>query len=190
MSHYAFKAIGDNVRIYPLAKIVGAQNIEIGSNVIIDDFVLIIASGQTQIGNHVHIASFSSITGGGECCLEDFSGLASGVRIVTGSENFDGQGLTNPTIPQPFRAVTRSKVVVKAHAIVGANTVILPGVTIGTGAAVGACSLVHRDLDPWTVYFGVPARRLKSRRADTILDYERKLIETLGPFRKTYRDLP
>jgi galactoside O-acetyltransferase len=41
--------------------------------------------------------------------------------------------------------------------------VILPGVTIGEGASVGALTLVNRSLDPFTIYAGIPARRLRDR---------------------------
>ncbi len=189
MSEYNFKSVGENCTIYPLAKIVGAENIELGSNVIIDDFVFIVATGPVYIGNYVHIASFVSITGGGACCLEDFSGLSSGVRVITGSDDFLGRALTNPTVPDEFRRVNRSSVVIKAHAIVGANSVILPGVTIGVGAAVGAASVVRKDLEEWGVYTGIPAQRIRARRRDRIEQYEQQLFQTYGRPPRSFRDM-
>ena len=189
MTEYNFKSVGDNTTVYPLAKIVGAENIEIGSNVIIDDFVFIAARGPLYIGNYVHIASFTSITGGGACCLEDFSGLSSGVRVLTGSDDFLGGSLTNPTVPEEFRSVTRSQVVIKAHAIIGANTVILPGVTVGVGAAVGAASVVRKDLQPWAVYTGTPAKRIRGRRQDRIEQYEQQLFARYGRPARIFRDI-
>ena len=52
--------------------------------------------------------------------------------------------------------------------IIGTQSVILPDVTIGEGSSVGAMSLVNRSLEPWGVYFGVPARRLKERSKDLL----------------------
>lgn len=179
-SSYPFKVIGQDVKIYPLAKIVGAEQIEIGSHVIVDDFVFIVAAQRTVIGNYVHLAAFVSIMGGGECLLEDFTGLSSGVRVLTGSEDFHGQGLTNPTIPSPFRAVSRSRVVLKKHAVVGANSVIFPGVVIGEGAAVSAGSLVTRSVPPWTIVGGSPARAIKSRPSEKMLALEKRLYEEHG----------
>ena len=189
VGEYNFKSVGDNTTIYPLAKIVGAENIEIGSNVIIDDFVFIVASGPLYIGNYVHIASFTSITGGGECCLEDFSGLSSGVRVITGSDDFLGRSLTNPTVPDEFRSVNRSRVIIKAHAIIGANSVIFPGVTVGVGAAVGAASVVRKDLQSWGVYTGTPAKRIRPRRQDRIEKYEQKLYEAYGRPPRSFRNI-
>lgn len=52
----------------------------------------------------------------------------------------------------------RGKVVLKKGCKVGANSVIMPNVTIGAGAIVGSCSLVLKDVAPNTVVFGHPAK--------------------------------
>ena len=57
-----------------MAKIIGAEKIEIGDSVIIDDFVLLMSGAKTTIGSFIHIASFTSITGGGEFIMDDFAG--------------------------------------------------------------------------------------------------------------------
>lgn len=170
-----FRKVGSNVRIFPGAKVFGREHIIIGDNVIIDDFVFIYATAPMFIGSYVHIASFSSIAGGGVVVLEDFSGLSSGVRIISGSEDFLGGGLTNPTIPEKYRKVYRSFVRVGRHAIIGANAVILPGVTVGAGCAVGSGAVVNKSLEPWGVYVGSPARRIKTRPSDLITECEREL---------------
>ncbi|RJX80580.1 DapH/DapD/GlmU-related protein [Pseudomonas sp. LS-2] len=170
-----FRALGENVKIYPGAKLYGREFISIGSNVIIDDFVFIYATAPLYIGSYVHISSFCSISGGGAVVLEDFSGLASGVRVVCGSDDFLGESLTNPTVPAEYRNTKRSFVHVGRHAIVGANAVILPGVTIGEGCAVGAGSVVSKSLEPWGICAGQPARRIRTRPHEVILESERAL---------------
>lgn len=177
---YPFKSIGKNVKIYPMAKIVGAKNIEIGSNVIIDDFVFIVAAKRTVIGNYVHVASFTSITGGGECILEDFVTLSSGIRLITGSDSFHGDGLTNSTIPPKYRSVSRSKILIKKHAILGMNCIVLPGILISEGAAVGAGSIVTKNISPWTISAGSPARKIRVRPSSKVLSFEKQLMEELG----------
>lgn len=174
-----FKNLGENVKIYPLAKILNPDIISIGSNVIIDDFVLIMGGRETIIGNYVHIACFTSITGGGRFVMEDFSGLSGGCRIYTGTEDFLGSSLTNPTIPVGFRNVIRSFVTIGKHAILGANVVVLPGVTIGDGAAIGANSLVIKDIEPWTINVGSPTGILRERPKEKILEMEQKLLSRL-----------
>jgi acetyltransferase-like isoleucine patch superfamily enzyme len=183
----AFRAIGEIVTIYPLAKLLGRETISIGSHVIIDDFVFVGAHREIVIGNYVHIASHSSITGGGRCVLHDFAGISGGVRILTGSDNFSGESLTNPTIPAAFRRVDRGEVVLESHVIVGANAVVLPNVRIGEGAAVAAGSIVTRDLEPWGIYAGSPARRVKARPEIEILRQEEQLYLECGRPSCSYR---
>lgn len=172
-----FVRIGQDVTIWPHARIVNPECISLGDSVIIDDFVFLMGGG--RIGSFVHIASFTSVTGGGEFVMEDFSGLSGGVRVYTGNEDYSGNCLTNPAVPPPYRVPVRSFVHVEKHAIIGANSVILPGVTIGEGAVIGANSLVKKDCDPWTVYIGTPARRMKARPKEKILELEASLRNAL-----------
>lgn len=165
--------------VWPLAKIVSPEVIFIGDSVVIDDFVFLMGGKRTTIGSFVHIASFSSITGGGEFVMEEFAGLSAGVRVYTGNEDYLGDSLTNPAVPSPYRVPIRSFVRVKKHAIVGANTVILPGVTIGEGAVVGANSLLTKDCEAWTIYAGSPARPIRPRKRETIIELEGKLRKEL-----------
>ena len=172
-----FAALGEDVKIWPEAKIVMPELITIGNSVIIDDYVFLMGGTHTQIGDFVHIGSHTSIAGGGEFIMGDFSGLSGGVRVYNGNEDYMGGCLTNPTVPFPYRVAKRSFVRVGKHAIVGANSVILPGVEIGEGAVVGACSLVTKSCEPWTTYFGSPAKPLKKRKSSVILELEKKLRE-------------
>ena len=171
--------VGKDVVIWPLAKLVSPGVISIGDSVIIDDFVFIMGGARTTIGSFVHIASFVSITGGGEFVMEDFAGISSGSRIFTGDDDYLGGSLTGPTVPPAYRSPIRSFVHVGKHAIIGANTVILPGVTVGEGAAIGANSLIKSNCEPWTVYVGSPARPIRERCRDIILDLEAQLRRDL-----------
>jgi acetyltransferase-like isoleucine patch superfamily enzyme len=177
---------GADVTIWPMARVITPETISLGNSVIIDDFVLVMGGRKTVIGSFIHIASFTSITGGGEFVMEDFSTLSSGVRVFTGTDDFFGNYMTNSAVPYPYRQPQRTFVTIKKHAIVGANSVILPGVTIGEGAAIGANSLVLKDCEPWTIYVGSPARPLKPRRRDIILELEaqlrRELYNGLGQY--------
>lgn len=179
VDNLSFKSIGRDVKIWPLAKIVFPELMSIGNSVIIDDFVFIMGSQNTNIGSFVHIASFVSITGGGRLIIEDFAGISSGTRVFTGDDDYLGGSLTGPTVPAKYRTPVRSFVHVKKHAIIGANSVILPGVTIGEGVAIGAGSFINRDCEPWTVYVGSPAKPIKDRPSAKILELEEKLRSTL-----------
>ena len=170
-----FKKIGIDVKIFPTTIIINDKNIEIGNHVKIDDFVYFNGGKNTIIGDYVHITSFSYISGGGELIMEDFSGISAGVKLFTGSDDFSGRSLTNPTIPNKYRSPIRSFIKIEKHAVISTNCVLLPGVTIGQGAIVGANSLVLKDCEPWTIYAGSPAKAIKIRPKDKILELEFKL---------------
>ena len=170
---------GADVTIHAQAKIIDAERIAIGDSVIIDDFVFVMGGEETRIGSFVHIGAFTSIAGGGRLVMDDFAGLSGGVRVYTGNEDYSGGCLTNPAVPAPWRVPVRSFVHLGKHVIVGANAVLLPGVTIGEGAVVGAQSLVTRDCEPWTIYAGVPARPLKERPRARMLALEAELRAAL-----------
>lgn len=176
LDEMGFVSVGSNVRLSDKASIYGAGRIRIGNNVRIDDFcVLSAGEGGIDIGDNVHIAVFSVLVGHGNITLESFAGLSSRVTIYSSSDDYSGEHLTNPTIPEQYLGVQTAPVRLARHVIVGAGTVILPGVTLRTGAAVGALSVVTRDCDEFTIYAGVPARRVNNRRRD-LLELERRLV--------------
>jgi galactoside O-acetyltransferase len=162
-------------QIYSFAKIVNQENFTAGENSQIDDFVFLNAGKCTRLGRHVHIASFCSIIGGGEFVMEDFSGLSAGCRIITGSDDFLGRAMTNPTVPSQYTRVKSSFVHIGRHAIIGTNAIIFPGVEIGEGAAVAAGCIVRKSLAPWMVYGGPDCAPMGQRPSRTILRMEQEL---------------
>ncbi len=174
-----FLKVGKDVFVWPFAQIINPEVISIGDSVIINDFAFISGGEKTEIGSFVHIAPFSSISGGGTLIIEDFCGLSGGTRVYTGNDDYLGGCLTGPTVPHPYRVPIRSFVNIKKHAIIGANAVILPGVTIGEGAIVGALSFITKDCEPWTIYAGSPGKPIKQRPKDIIIALERQLRDKL-----------
>jgi galactoside O-acetyltransferase len=162
------------VKTFEFTKIIGLDNIEFGCNIIIDDFVLIFAKERVKIGNFVHIASFTSISGGGEFVMEDFSGLSSGCRIITGSDDYKGWGFGNPSVDERFRNAETGTIKLGKFAIVGANSVILPNVIIGDGVTVGAGSVISKDLQPWGIYIG--NKKVGERDKEAVLTNYQKFL--------------
>jgi galactoside O-acetyltransferase len=86
--------------------------------------------------------------------------------------------MTNPTVPEEFSNVRTSRVTIGRHAIVGTNTIIFPGVTLGEGVAIGAGSIVRTDLKPWGIYAGTGTlRKIGERDREEILKKERLLLQ-------------
>lgn len=166
--------LNNKVKIFKDAKIIGIENIEFGEYIIIDDYTFIYAKEKITIGNYVHIASFTSISGGGEFIMEDFTGIGSGCRILTASDDFKDHGFGNPTIDNKFRNTHIGKVKLEKFSIVGANCTILPDVTIGEGATIGAGSIVTKDVKPWTIMMN--SRFVGNRNKEEVLkNYEKFL---------------
>ncbi len=172
---------GKNVRIAPTVFFRNPQLVSIGNHVAIDGFCHFTTA--LEIGDYVHIAAFCSIIGGGDakCTIKDFSGLATGCRLVCASDDFLGSGLTGPTVPPKYRAkIQYGPITVEKFCIIGTNVVVHPGVTIGEGSAVGSCSLITRDLEPWHVYTGIPAKARAPRKKERMLELEAQLRAELG----------
>jgi galactoside O-acetyltransferase len=167
LASMGFKSLGNNVRISDKAAIYNTDQIEIGDKSRIDDFCVI--SGKVSIGRNVHIAVFCNIAGGSEgVTLEDFSGLAYGCQVFSQSDDYTGRTLTNPTVPAIYKHETKKAVRIGRHCIVGTNSLIFPGVTLGEGCSVGAMSMVTKSTEEWSMYFGVPAKKLKDRKRELL----------------------
>jgi galactoside O-acetyltransferase len=82
--------------------------------------------------------------------------------------------MTNPMVPPEFTAVTKADVFLGRHVIVGSGSVILPGVTLEDGVAIGALSLVTHNCAAFGTYSGVPVRRVLERKRD-LLELEKRL---------------
>jgi galactoside O-acetyltransferase len=161
------------VRVHETAILLDVERMQIGSNVRIDPFCIV--SGAVTMGSYIHIASHACVFGAAGVTLEDFAGLSHRVCIYSVTDDYSGEALTNPTVPREFLNIISGPVHVRRHAIIGSGSIILPNITIGEGAAIGALSLVNKNLAGWGVYLGSPARRVKDRKRD-LLDMEAQLV--------------
>jgi acetyltransferase-like isoleucine patch superfamily enzyme len=162
-----FKSLGKNVKISDKAAIYSASEIEIGDNSRIDDFCVV--SGKVTLGRNVHIAPHCLIAGGENgVAMDDFSGLAYYVQVFSQSDDYSGKTLTNPTIPKKYKNEYKAAVHLGRHVIVGAGSIIFPGVAIAEGCSIGALTLLNKSTKPWGVYVGNPARRLRERSQDLL----------------------
>ena len=159
-----FKSIGENVLISDKASIYNPRNISLGSNIRIDDFCILSAGEKgIELGNYIHIACYVSLIGSELIKLHDFVGISSKTAVYSSSDDYSGNFLTGPTIDNMFKNVDNRPVIFHTHSLIGAGVIILPGVEIGEGTAVGAMSLVSKSLEEWSIYSGVPAKLIKKR---------------------------
>ena len=159
-----FRKLGKNVKISDKASIYNPENISIGNNVRIDDFA-IISAGEDGIvlGNNVHIACYCSLIGNAKISVGNYCGISSRCSVYSSTDDYSGEWLSNPTVPDEFKNVFSAPVTLQYHVLIGAGCVILPGVTFGDGATIASMSLVNKDIPEYTLYGGVPAKFIRNQ---------------------------
>lgn len=179
LSGLGIKSYGKNVLIGRHVVLYSPDKLILGDNVRIDDFTII--SGKVTMGSFIHVSQFCGIYGGDKgIVMEDFSGLSAKCSIYAVSDDYTGHSMTNPMVPEKYKPTSISKpVYIGKHAIIGCNSVVLPGVDIAEGAAVGSLSLVTHSLEPWSINTGIPARK-KSDRHRKILELEKEFWADRG----------
>ena len=171
-----FQNIGTNVLISKKASIYSPELISIGNNVRIDDYCIL--SGKISIGSHIHISAYSALYGKYGITLEDFTTISGRNIIYSASDDYSGEYLTNPMLPEQYTNVSGGEVIIRKHSIIGAGCIIMPNLTIGEGTAIGAMSFVNHSTDPWSMYVGIPAKKIKDRKRD-LLQLEKELHEKM-----------
>ncbi len=167
-----FKSIGRGCLISRKASFYGANNIILGDKVRIDDFCVL--SGIITIGSHVHVSAYVALYGAMGITLEDFSGISARSTVYSAMDDFSGDYMVGPMLPEFLTNVTGGPVIIKKYVQIGAHSILFPDLIVGEGAVVGACSMVKESLDSWGVYAGIPCRLLK-KRSMGLLDLSKKL---------------
>lgn len=168
-----FKSLGQQVLLSRKASIYNPEKISIGSYVRIDDFCIL--SGNIRIGDYIHIAAYSALYGGlSGVYIEDFSNISSRVSIYSVSDDYSGESMTNPMVPEEYKKVTRAPVHIRKHVIIGASSVILPGVELKEGSSFGSFSLINQNSEEWSINVGIPCKKIKDRKRH-IIQLEKEL---------------
>jgi len=171
--------IGKNCNISPRASFYNEEAVELGDNVRIDDFAVISGGKGIKIGSCVHISAHCSLFGGGEIILNDFVTLAPCVQLFSQSDDYSGRSIAGPHVPMEYKPYFSSgRILLRRHVLVGCHSVIMPGVDVGIGTSFGAFSFVTGDCQEWSIYAGIPAKRIGDR-SNEIMQLEKKWHDTL-----------
>ncbi len=157
-----FKSVGHEVYISKKASIYSPEKISIGNHVRIDDFCIL--SGNIEIGNYVHIAAYVALYGKEGIKISDFCGCSARCTIYSATDDFSGEYMVSPMVPEELTNVTGGKVTLEKFVQLGVNTVVMPNLTIEEGTSVGAMSFINKSLEKWGIYVGIPCRRIKDRK--------------------------
>jgi putative colanic acid biosynthesis acetyltransferase WcaF len=125
--------VGRGVHLYPSCKITMPWKLSMGDHSCLGDGVICYNVGGVKIGAHSTVSQYS--------------------HLCSSSHDY-----TRRDMPQTFAAI-----VIEDQVWVCADAFVAPGVTVGQGAVVGARAVVTKDVEPWTVVAGNPARFVKKR---------------------------
>jgi galactoside O-acetyltransferase len=162
LENIGFKKLGTNVLISYKTSFYGVENMIIGDHVRVDDFCIL--SGHITLGSYIHISAYCGLYGSYGIEMEDYTGLSPRCTVFSASDDFSGDYLIGPMLAKEQTNVTGGKVIIKKYSQIGAGCIILPNVTIELGVAVGAMSLVNKNLTAWGIYSGIPAVKKKERK--------------------------
>lgn len=138
-------------------KLMGAK---IGKNTFPCRRVEVLFPRGLKIGNGVGIGWFAELDARGGITINDNTNISSHVKLITGSHDID-----DPYFTADFRPI-----IVGHHVWIGTGAIILQGVTIGDGSVVAAGAVVTKDIPPYEIWGGVPAKFIRKRTMD--LRYE------------------
>lgn len=151
------KRLGENCVFAPNVFITDPKLVSIGDNVQFRYGVYLEPVGnEIVIGNCSHIAPYAVLYGP----LEIGEKCAIGAHTCFASV---GHGYERTDLPFIEQAGTKEKITIEDNVWIGANAVILGGVTVGTGSIVGAGAVVTKNVEPYSIVGGVPAVQIRKR---------------------------
>ena len=160
-----FQCTGKDILIGRSFHLRGGKHIIVGDNLFIDYFCTLTAWDsygteklypEIRVGNNCHIGEYNHITSTNKIIIGD--GLLTG-RWVTITDNSHGKtdyiSLQEPPIER--KIYSKGPVIIGKNVWIGDKATLLPGVTIGDGAVIGANAVVSKDVPPFCVVAGNPA---------------------------------
>ena len=104
------------------------------------------------------------------------STTAPNVVLAAGNDDYVS-GIGSPLVPNEFKGDSvYGQIHLNELTIIGSNSVILPNVSVGEGSTLGALSLANQDMESWSLYAGIPAKKIKNRKKDEILKLRDKFL--------------
>jgi dTDP-4-amino-4,6-dideoxy-D-glucose acyltransferase len=182
--HFGFRHLGHSVKISRLAAMFGTENMSIGDGTRIDCFCMLSAGSNPAnplaIGDRCHIACGVYLYGG-EYGIEigNLSGLSARTTVFSSSDDYRASALCTPLVPDEYRKLFHGKVVIGDHVMIGTNSILLPGTTVGECTTVAAFAVMRGQYEAGKVYGGNPLRVLRERDIDEMRRMEREFMGSL-----------
>lgn len=126
---------------------------KIGSGTLINRHCYIMDPQRLVVGNNSHVNRLCTLDARGGLYIGNSVSISHGVMIMTGSHDINSPGFD----------VFYHSITIKDYVWIGCGAIILQGVTIGEGAVIAAGAVVSKDVEPYTVVSGIPAKPIKKR---------------------------
>ena len=130
----------------------------VGRDVVILGSVRIAGMRGIRLGNHINIHRGCALDGTGGLTIGNYVMIAQDSCIYSAQHRFD-----DLAIPMLYQKNELASTVIEDDVWIGAKAIILAGVRIGRGSIVGAGAVVTKDVTPYSIVGGVPARIIKNR---------------------------
>ncbi|MBL4911540.1 MAG: acyltransferase [Alteromonadaceae bacterium] len=157
------KSCGEDVIIYPMAKIAFPHVVEIGAHSKVRDFAFIFAGEGMIIGEYSDIQPHTVVWGGGLTIIGDRVSTGPGTVFLSATYSHHKPGIKMVDgMGEGETEILGGRLEVGNDVYIGANSTIMP-IKIGEGCVIGAGSFVNKDCEPWGIYIGSPAKRVGER---------------------------
>jgi dTDP-4-amino-4,6-dideoxy-D-glucose acyltransferase len=157
------KGCGVGVRIMPLAKICSPHMVELGDDCRVCDFTFIWGGRGVKIGKNCDIQPHVTVWGGGSLEVGDRVSIGLGSVLLTAVYSHAAGLKMVDGLPEDEAEALYGKLTIETDVYIGARCTLMPEITIGEGAIIGASSFVNKDCEPWGIYVGSPAKKISVR---------------------------
>jgi len=159
------KSCGENVTIYPMAKIAFPQVVELGNNCKVRDFVFIFAGEGLTVGEYTDIQPHTILWGGGKTVIGKRVSTGPGTVFLSATYSHEKGMKMVDGMEEGKSKVLGGNLTIGDDVYIGAKSIIMP-VTIGEGCVIGAGSFVNKDCEPYGIYVGSPAKKIGERERE------------------------
>lgn len=156
-----FKKLGQDVILERGILVFHPENIELGDNVYVGHQTILKAyyKNKMTIGSGTWIGQQCFFHSAGGLTIGENVGIGSGVKIITSSHIEEGR-----LKPIYHSQMKFSPVIIEDDADIGLGAIVLAGIKIGRGAQVGAGAVVTKNVKPYSIVVGIPAKYLRMRK--------------------------
>lgn len=163
------KYCGEGIRLMPLAKIAKPEVVELDDYCRLRDFVFIWGGQGVKIGRYTDIQPHVVVWGGGKLTVGDRVSIGPGSVLLTAVySHAEGLKMVDG-LDEGAAIALYGQLIIENDVYIGANCTLMPDITIGEGAVLGAGSFINKNAEPWGIYAGSPAKRIGTRPQSPIL---------------------